>query len=307
MGDFADGCSADWAAAARPTSCTRTSGCPGWPPSMPAAAAAGQSRWCRPSTRWARSSAGTRATRTPARSSAPGWSRAVRPRRRPRSSPPAPTRCSSCAGHGHAHAQRVSIVPCGVDLRRLPPRRPGRDARPTTGICHARPAGGAQGHRPGDTGPPALSDQGSTTSSSWWWAAAGAAGLADDPEAQPAARPWPANSGVEDRLVLRGQLSPAGSRRCCAAPTPWSAPLVRAVRHRAAGSDGLRRAGGRRRRRRAARHRGGPEDRPARPAPRSAAIADAVADLLADPQAAPGARQGRAFRTASTMRSSRSW
>ena len=53
--------------------------------------------------------------------------------------------------------------------------------------------------------------------------AAGAAGLAADPEAQ-RLRGLARELGVEDQLVLRGQLSQRRSRRCCAAPTSSSAP-----------------------------------------------------------------------------------
>ncbi len=80
------------ARAARPTSSTPTSGCRGsrrWPP--PGGSA---SRWSRPSTRWASSSAATRATRTRARPSA--WRSSGASSAEPTtSSPRAPTRSSS--------------------------------------------------------------------------------------------------------------------------------------------------------------------------------------------------------------------
>ena len=75
-------------------SCTRTSGCPGSRPCVPAGSAGCPS--CRPSTRSAASSSATRAPRTRAPPSGSCSSSRWRPRSR-WSSPPAPTRSTSCA------------------------------------------------------------------------------------------------------------------------------------------------------------------------------------------------------------------
>ena len=131
--------------------------------------------WRRPSTRWAASSAATRATPTPARPSASSSSAGSPPRSTP-SSPPAATRCDELARMG-VPTDHVRVVPCGVDTAHFTPRAaPSRTALPRAGGAAAArggAAGRAQGLRPRGARPrrpartPSSSSSAARRRSSW--------------------------------------------------------------------------------------------------------------------------------------------
>ena len=210
----------------RPTSSTRTSGCPGWP-RCEAAARDAASRSCRPSTRSASSSAGTRARPTPARRSG-----------------------SAASAQLAAHVDRViatctdevcelraararprtgcTVVPCGVDIGALHARTARPAARAPTGRG-CSPSAGWSSARASTRRSAALAAAARTPS--WSSPAARRASELDArPGGAPAAR-LAAELGVADRVQLRRPgAARADCRRCCARPTssrrtPWYEPF----------------------------------------------------------------------------------
>ena len=251
-------------AAGCPTWCTPTSGCPGWPPCTAARTlgvpvvqtfhALGVGQAAPPGRR----------RHQPGRSGSGTEARLARERRPGRGDLHA-TRSASWCGSAR-RASGCAVVPCGVDVEPSPrtgrrPARRGGAARPSgrigtrwrggTGWCAS---GGWSSARASTTAVPGAG-RGAATPSSSWPAARPPSELAADPEAQRlralAAR-WasPTGCGWSARVGRRRHARAAalGRRRRRHA-------LVRAVRDRPAGGDGVRRAGGRHRGRRAARHR----------------------------------------------------
>ena len=285
-------------ATSRPTSCTRTSGCPAWPRSTRRAASA--SRSCTPSTRSARSSAATRATATRARR---GGSRSSARSRRS-----VDRIVATCTDEVFellrmgADRRRITVVPCGVDLERFGP----------TGRAEPRGAGRARlvaacrlVERKGSATPSTRARRRARRRAARR-GRADAGALDADPEAQ-RLRALAERLGVGDRLVLRGRVGRDGDAGAAALGRRRRLrALVRAVRDRAAGGDGLRRPGRRDRGRRADRHGRARRHRPARPAARpGGARARRCARCSRDPArraalGAAGARRVRASATAST-------
>ena len=155
-----------------------------------------------------------------------------------------------------AAATGSSIVPCGVDTDRVHARAARwRRATDRPRLLVARPAGRAQGSR--TTRSRALARAARTPS--WSSSAVRRAERAGRRPggAAAAARSRP-SAGVADRRASSPGRSPRPTcpRWLRSADVVLVRPLVRAVRHHAAGGHGLRRARGRHRRRRAGRHRG---------------------------------------------------
>ena len=165
------------------------------------------SRSCRPSTRSAsvkRRHQGdarhqpARAARRRARAS---------PARVDRSSPPAPTRCSSSCGSAPT-ASGSRVVPCGVDLERFTPGR-ARGAARDRAAPRARDVGRLVERK--GVGDADRARWPSCPTPSWSSPAARPrAELDDDPEARAAARRWPRELGVADR---RRAARPRRARR----------------------------------------------------------------------------------------------
>ena len=132
-------------------------------------------------------------------------------RRADGSSPPAPTRSSSCVRLGRRPRPRSTVVPCGVDLELFTPRRRRRAARAGPRRLRVRrPAGRAQGHRQRDQRARAACPTPSSSSP----AGRRAPSCSTRPRGPAAARRWPQASGVADRVDLRG---PGRARRAARA------------------------------------------------------------------------------------------
>ena len=208
--------------------------------------------------------------------------RAAVPRGRRASSPPAPTRCSSCARLGAAARPASRSCRAASTSTLFRPRRPGRAARPAGHRLLRRSAGWS-------------SARARTTS-----IRALAAACRTPSWSSPAARPptswtttrrragcarWRRRRGVgrPGRAASAGRRGPTCPRCMRSADVVARRALVRAVRHHPAGGDGLRRPGGRHRGRRAARHASSTASpacscrRATRPR-----LAEALAELLAD-------------------------
>ena len=261
----------------RPTWCTRTSGCPGWP-ALAAARRAATCRSCRPSTRSASSSGGTRARPDTSPPAADPAGAGARPATSTGSSPPATDEVGELLRLGAArqpdHGRAVRR-----GRRAVHPGRPGepRAADRPRVLCIGRlvPRKGV------DTVIRALA----AVPDAELVIAGGppAAELADDPEAHRLPRLAAA--------LRRGRPGPADRRGAAAGRAGAAAlgrrgrlhALVRAVRDRAAGGDGLRRAGGRQRGRRAPRHRRRRATGMLVPPRRPDRLAAAMRRLLAEP------------------------
>ena len=239
----------------------------------------------RPSTRWAPSSAGTRARRTPARPSARWLEPAVG-----RAADRIIATCSDEVFELKAmgiDAGKVSIAPCGVDLELFSADGAGRPS--ATGRHRILSVGRlvpAQGRGPGDPGPAAAGGGGlRRRRTPHGRRRRRATGCCTRTRKSAGCWPSPGSWAWPEQVTLRGQVPrerhaghlPQRGRRGVHA-------LVRAVRHRPARSHGLRRAGGGRRRRRApdtvVDHGTGLHVPPRDPE----AIADALAGLLANPE-----------------------
>ena len=215
-------------------------------------------RSCRPSTRWAASSAATRAPRTPART---GGSRAERAVARgvDRIIATCSDEVFELARLG-APRRRIPVVPCGVDTAAFTPRARccPRGARPrlvSVGRLVRR-----KGVDETIAALAAVPDAelvvagGSGARTTRTRRAAGRAGAPSTG--------WPTGSASSARLP-----APSGPGAAALGRRRGVRALVRAVRHRAAGGDGLRPAGGGQRGRRPGRHRRGRGHRGARAAP----------------------------------------
>ena len=260
----------------RPTSCTPTSGCPGTPRCSPRATA--RCRSCRPSTLSASSSAATRATTTPRRRSGSGIERDIVRR--------ADEIVATCTDEVFelvrlgAARDRLTVVPCGVDLTRFTPdgprepRTPGRRRLVSVG-----PPGPAQGHRQRHPGARAAARHGARRRRR---TAAGASSAAT--RGRPVAR----IADAARRRRPRGAARPRRARRLPGAPALGRRrrvrAVVRAVRHRAARGHGLRRPGRRIGGRGPDRHGRRRRHRRARPPARPGALRRGARALLDDPE-----------------------
>ena len=203
--------------------------------------------------------------------------------------------------------RRVTVVPCGVDLKQFGARLAAGGATAPAGDGHTEPhrfvAACRLVERKGlADAMTALAD----VPGAELHVAGGpeASALDADPEAQ-RLRALAERLGVADRLVLRGRVgrdddAPAAALR----RRRRVRAVVRAVRDRAAGGDGLRRAGRRDRRRRPERLRRPRRDRRPRPAARPDCARPGDAAAPARPGATRGVRRagpnGRVCGTAST-------